>query len=326
MNTRLVSRIVAAFALALLASMTGAQPADKISHIGFLSIMAGPTKGTRIFVRALGELGYVEGENLIIEYRWAAGKNGLLPELAADLVRTKVDLIVTGGTPATLAAKQATPTIPIVFAIANPVEKGIVASLARPGGNLTGLGLVSDQLKPLEFLKEAAPEVSRVVYLYDPATSPGGIGSEDWLKTNRDRVKPLRVELEAVALHEPGETDSVFSALPARTNGLLIENSNINYIAGDRICALAIQHHLPTATNDHRLTDSGCLLSYGEDNDDMGRRRAGYVDRILRGARPADLPVEQPTKFDLIINLKTAKQLGLTIPWSLLALAEEVIE
>jgi putative ABC transport system substrate-binding protein len=118
----------------------------------------------------------------------------------------------------------------------------------------------------------------------------------------------------------------VFSALPVGTNGLLIENSNINYVAGDWICALATQRHLPTASNDLRLTRSGCLLSYGEDNDEMGRRRAGYVDRILRGARPADLPVEQPTKFDLIINLKTAKQLGLTIPWSLLALAEEVIE
>jgi putative ABC transport system substrate-binding protein len=184
-NSRLVNQIVAAFALALLASMTGARSADKISNIGVLSIMAGPTEGTRIFVRALGEFGYVEGKNLIIEYRWAAGKNERLPELAADLVRAKVDLIVTGGTPATLAAKQATPTIPIVFAIANPVEKGIVTSLARPGGNLTGLGLVSDSLKPLELLKQAAPEVSKVSYLYDPATFPGVLGSEDWLKTNR---------------------------------------------------------------------------------------------------------------------------------------------
>jgi putative tryptophan/tyrosine transport system substrate-binding protein len=324
MTARLVNRLITAFAVALLAPMTGAQPADKIPHIGVLLPTAGPTEQTQIIVRALGELGYVEGENLIIEYRWAAGKNDRLPELAADLVRAKVDLIVTGGTPATLAAKQATPTIPIVFAIANPVEKGIIASLARPGGNLTGIGLISEQLKPLELLKEAAPAVSHVVYLYDPATFTGGFEARS--ATYRAQAETLGVSLEPVALREPDETEGVFRELPAGTNGLLLENSGINQVARDRICGLAMQRRLPAAGNDPRFASSGCLLSYGEDHADISRREALYVARILKGARPADLPVEQPIKFDLIINLKTANGLGLTVPWTLLLRAEEVIE
>ena len=323
MTTRLVNRLVTAFAVALLAPMTVAQPADKIPHIGVLSAAAGPTEQTQIIVRTLGELGYVEGENLIIEYRWAAGKNERLPELAADLVRAKVDLIVTGGTPATLAAKQATPTIPIVFAIANPIEKGIIASLARPGGNLTGIGLISTQLKPLELLKEAAPAVSHVVYLYDPATFAG---IESMVGNLPGPAETLGVSLEPVALREPDETEGVFRELPAGTNGLLLENSGINQMARDRICALAVQRRLPAAGNDPRFASSGCLLSYGEDPVAISRREALYVARILKGARPADLPVEQPIKFDLIINLKTANELGLTVPWTLLLRAEEVIE
>jgi putative tryptophan/tyrosine transport system substrate-binding protein len=273
------------------------------------------------FVQGLRELGYVEGRNLVIESRWAAGRNERFPELAADLVRAKVDLIVTGGTPATLAAKQATRTIPIVFSAGDPIGKGIIGSLAYPGGNLTGFALISQQLKPLELLKEAAPGVSQVAYLYDPATFVGG----GVVSTITDAEK-LHVTLGAVALREPGEIDGLFIALPAGTNGLLIENSAVNYLARDRICALAAQRRLPAASNDLRFAHGGCLLSYGEDIADINRRKAGYVDRILKGAQPADLPVEQPTKFDLVINLKTAKELGLTIPWSLLMRAEEVIE
>jgi putative ABC transport system substrate-binding protein len=312
--------------LALLPVVASAQPANKIPHIGVLSIAAGPTEQIQSLLRGLRELGYVEGKNIIIDYRWADGRDERLPELAAELVRANVDLIVTGATPATLAAKQATPTIPIVFSMANPVEKGIVASLARPGGNLTGLGLISETLKPLELLKQAAPEISRVAYLYDPATYPGVIGSEDWLTTNRAKARTLPVELEAIALREPGQADRVFTALPVGTNGLLLENSAINYIARDRICSLATQRHLPTAGNDLNFARGGCLLSYGEDAEDIARRKAEYVDRILKGAQPADLPVEQPTKFYLIINLKTAKELGLNIPITVLERADEVIE
>jgi len=318
---RIFRRFVAAFALFLL--ITDAQPADKIPRIGYLATGPGPTENTRFFVQRLGELGYVEGQNLIIEYLWAAGENQRLPELAADLVRANVDLIVTGGTPATLAAKQATPRIPVVFVIANPVGKGIIASLARPGGNLSGIGLISEQVKPLELLKEAAPAVSHVVYLYDPATFSG---TGEWLMTNRAQAETLGVRLEPVALRGPNETDGVFTALPAGINGLLLENSGINQMARDRICALAMERRLPTAGNDPRFARSGCLLSYGEDQADISRREAVYVARILKGARPADLPTEQPTKFDLIINLKTANELGLTVPWQLLVRAEEVIE
>jgi putative ABC transport system substrate-binding protein len=247
-----------------------------------------------------------------------------LPELAAGLVNANVVLIVTGGTPATLAAKQATQTIPIVFTMSAPVEKGIIASLAHPGGNLTGIALISQTIKSLELLKDAVPGVSHVALLYDPSTYPRGM--EPYLISNRHQAEALNITLEPVSLHEPGETDQVFMALPADMNGLLLQNSNINLVARDRICELATQRRLPTAGNDLLFASSGCLLSYGEDLADITRRTADYVDRILRGSQPADLPAEQPTKFDLIINLKTAQELGLTLPWSLLMRADEVIE
>jgi putative ABC transport system substrate-binding protein len=311
---------------ALLLLMGGAEAAGKIWRIGYLTPAEGPSKLTQAFLRRLQELGYVEGHNLVIEYRWAGGKNERLPDLAAELVRANVDVIVSGGTPATLAAKNATSTIPIVFSLAHPVNKGIIASLAHPGGNLTGIGLVSDHMKPLELLKEAAPAISQVAFLFDPATIPHLIGSEEWVLANQAQAQTLSIRLEPVALREAADTDRVFTTLPANTNGLLLENSAINSFAQDRICELARQHRLPAAGNDLGFARSGCLLSYAEDESSVYRRKAEYVDRILKGARPMDLPVEQPTEFDLIINLKTASELGLTIPWPLLARAEEVIE
>jgi putative tryptophan/tyrosine transport system substrate-binding protein len=325
-TARSVHRLIAAAALALLPLLAGAQAAEKIPRIGYLAIAAGPDDSSQGFLQGLRELGYVEGQNLVIEYRWAAGRNERLPELAAKLVSANVDLIVTAGTPATLAAKQATPAIPIVFNAAAPVEKGIVASLARPGGNLTGIALVSFVTKSLELLKEAAPGVSSVAFLYDPATLVGAVGGVAGLRPFQDGARTIGITLEPAALHEPDETDGVFAALPADTNGLLLENSGVNILARDRICALAAQRRLPAAGNALSFARAGCLISYGEDIIDISRRKAGYVDRILKGAQPADLPVEQPTKFDLIINLKTAKELGLTIPRSLFARAEEVIE
>jgi putative tryptophan/tyrosine transport system substrate-binding protein len=321
MTVRTVHRLIAAFALACLPFVADAEPADKIPRIGYLSARAGPDEYSQFFARRLRELGYVERGNLVIEYRWAAGRNERLAELAADLVRANVDLIVTVGTPSTLAAKQATGTIPIVFDLSHPVEKGIVASLARPGGNITGVAQPVYEVKALQMLKEAAPQVSWVAFFYDPATGAGF-----HLASDRDQARTLGVTLEPVALRAPGETDGVFAALPEDVNGLLLANSTINALARDRICALAAERRLPAAGNDPAFARAGCLLSYGVGDADLARRLAGYVDRILKGAQPADFPVEQPTKFDLIINLKTAKELGLTIPWWLLARTEEVIE
>ena len=241
------------------------------------------------------------------------GKNERLAALAADLVRARLDLIVTVGTPCTLAAKQATRTIPIVFSLSHPV--------ARPGGNLTGVEEPIYETKALELLKQAAPEVTRVEYLHDPAT-----GARIHFASDQDEAHALGIILEPVPLREPDETERVFAALPADANGLLLASSAINGLARHRICALAMQRHLPTAGNDLGFDRAGCLLSYGVDDADVARRRADYVDRVLKGAQPANLPVELPTKFDLVINLKTAKVLGLSMPQSILARADEVIE
>jgi putative ABC transport system substrate-binding protein len=245
---------------------------------------------------------------------------------AQELVGAGVDVIVTAGTPATLAAKQATSSIPIVFASAGgPVQKGIVESLASPGGNVTGLALLTDDLKPLEILKEAAPAVTRVAFIYDPDTLPGAFG-EEWLRRTRARSRALRLELQPVILRDPNLTKQVFDGLPAGTNALLIANSSTNALARGQICTLAAQRRLPTASIERAFAETGCLISYGEDQRDMHQRAAGYVDRIFKGAKPSDLPVEQPTRFQLVINLKAANAIGLTVPPMMLTRADEVIE
>jgi len=245
---------------------------------------------------------------------------------AADLVSKRVDLIVTAGTPATLAAKQATSTIPIVFAVAGaPVEKGLVGSLSHPGGNVTGLALITDDIKTLQILKEAAPRISRVAFIYDPDTLPGQFG-ENWLSRALSRSRTLKLDLQPVTLRNPSSTEDLFAALPPGTDALLVGNSATNALARRRICDFAAQRKMPTVSTERAFVDAGCLMSYGEDQRDMFRRAAGYVDKILKGVKPADLPVEQPTRFRLVINLKTAKALGLEIPLTLLARADEVIE
>ena len=211
----------------------------KVWRIGYLSGRSGRSDTSHGFVQGLRELGYVEGENLIVEYRFAMEKNERLPELAADLVRARVDLIATEGTPSTKAAMQATSTIPIVFGSAqDPVEKGIVASLARPGGNVTGTALIADQSKALELLKGVLSGASHVAFIYDPATRPGAYG-EAKLKETQDQARTLDMMVQPIALRDPEETDRVFAALPAGTNALLLENSVINLLAEERICALA---------------------------------------------------------------------------------------
>jgi putative tryptophan/tyrosine transport system substrate-binding protein len=303
-----------------------AQRNERVWRIGWLSPASGPGRMTQSFLQGMQERGYVEGKNLNIEYRWSAGKNERLEQFAAELVRTGVDVVVTVGTPATLAAKLATSTIPIVFAAAGaPIEKGIVSSLGRPGGNVTGLALITDDIKSLEILKEIVPGISRTAFIYDPGTLPGHFG-EAWLNGARARSRRLKVDLRPVTLSNPDEATEVFAALPARADSLLIGNSATNILVRSRICTLAAQRRLPTASNERAFADAGCLMSYGEDQRDMHRRAAIYVDKILKGAKPADLPVEQPTKFRLVINLKAAGTLGLTVPNTVLARADEVIE
>src|SRR5262245_50218594 len=216
-----------------------AQPRRRVWRIGWLSLAAGPTALTRSFLQGMRELGYVEGQNLIIDYRWAAGKDERIAEFAADLVRQGVDLIVTAGTPATLAAKHVTTTVPIVFATAGaPVEKGIVSSRAHPGGNVTGLALLTDEVKTIQILQEAVPAISRVAFIYNPNTLPSQFG-ETWLARAKARSRALKLDLQPVVLRNPNDADQVFAALPPGVNALLIENSVTNALARRQICAMA---------------------------------------------------------------------------------------
>jgi len=313
----------------LLAAPLGAaaQPAKKVWRIGFLSASSSPPNLAKSpFRQGLHDLGYVEGRDFIMENRFAEGHSERLPELAADLVRVQVDVIVTGGTPATMAAKQATQTIPIVFAVAGSVaEKGIVHSLAQPGGNATGLQLQADHSKVLQLLKDAVPSVSRVAYLYEPASLPGeALGTT--LKSMQSAAQAQNVVLQPVAVSDPNDVPKAFAVFGRGTDGLVLHTTTVLTMTAKPICKLALQRRLASTGHGRVFADAGCLMSYGENLDDMYRRAATYVNKILKGAKPADLPVEQPTKFELVINLKTAKALGLTIPPSLLARADQVIE
>jgi putative tryptophan/tyrosine transport system substrate-binding protein len=301
-----------------------AQQPRKVYKIGFLSanLSQAPRRQMKSFLIGLRDLGYVEGRDFVMEYRWAEGHNDRLPELAADLVRVRVDVIVTGGTPPTMAAKQATQTIPIVFAVLGAaVEKGIVGSLARPGGNVTGLTFQIELGKVLGLLKEAVPSVARVVYLYDPDSSRPGLAER-----LRSYTQPLNVESQVVAVRDSTRVAQAFAEVGRGTNGLLVDNATYLQINADEICKLALRRRLSAAGIGRLFADAGCLMSYGEDLLAMYRRAAGYVDKILKGAKPSDLPVEQADRFELVINLKTAKALGLTIPPSLLGRADEVIQ
>jgi putative ABC transport system substrate-binding protein len=303
----------------------GAQQAKKVYKIGYLDAGSSRTRG-KSFLQGLHDLGYVEGRDFVMEYRFAEGQADRLPELAADLVRARVDVIVTGGTPATMAAKQATQTIPIVFRVAGQVvEKGIVQTLARPGGTVTGLTFQASYSKVLQLLKEVVPTLSRAVFLYDPTTLPGD-RLETTLKSMHSGAAALKVVLQPVAVSDPNGIAQAFAEFGRGTNGLVIETASVLLMSADQIGRLALQRTLPAAGHGRGFADAGCLMSYGENGADMDRRAAGLVDKILKGAKPGDLPVEQPTKFELIINLKTAKALGLTIPQSLLLRADEIIQ
>jgi putative tryptophan/tyrosine transport system substrate-binding protein len=302
-----------------------AQQAGKAYKIGYLTsgLSSLSPSAKDAFRQGLHDLRYVEGRDFVMEYRWAEGHPERLPELAADLVRVQVDVIVTNGTPATYAAMQATKTIPIVFGSAgNVVEKGIVVSLVRPGGNVTGLTFQLGYLKLYQILKDAAPKVGRGVYLYDPGSNP-----RDMAERMRSLAQAEKVEWQSVALrNDPNGVAQAFAEFGRGRNGLVLDNSIPTLQKAGQICGLALQRRLPVVGRDRRFADAGCLMSYAEDSNEMYRRAAGLVDRILKGAKPADLPVEHPTKFELVINLKTAKALGLTIPQSVLGRADEVIQ
>jgi len=308
-----------------------AQPAAKIARIGFLgNIWANSPHLREAFLQGLRDLGYVEGRNLVIEYRYAEGKFERFPALAAELVALKVDVIVAAaGTLSALAAKQATRTLPIVFpVVADPVESGLVTSLARPGGNVTGSSFLAPELvgKCLELLKQAVPGVSRVAVLWEP----GGLGKgteKDMLKAAEVAARGLGLRLQFVEARGLADFDRAFSEMTkARAGALIVLTSTMFIFERRRLVDLAAKNRLPAVYQWREGVDAGGLMSYGPNMADLFRRAATYVDKILKGANPGDLPVEQPTKFELVINLKAAKALGLTIPQSLLQRADQVIE
>jgi putative ABC transport system substrate-binding protein len=323
---------VGAFAgsLVIARSVAEAQSAGKVARIGFLAYnLVGDPRSTEPFLQGLRDLGYVEGHNVVIIYRDAERKNERLLALAAELVALKVDVIVAPSTPAALSVKQATRTVPIVFAgAADPVTNGLVTSLARPGGNVTGLSNLSAELvgKRLEFLKQAVPGVRRVAVLWQPGGS-GGSTDKDMLKTAEAAARALGVQLQFVEVREPAGFDRAFSDMTqARADALTVMPIAMFNNERTRLAVLAAKARLPAVYPARQFVDAGGFMAYGANLADMLRRAANYVDRILKGAKPGDLPVEQPTKFELVINLKTAKALGLTIPQSLLGRADEVIQ
>jgi putative ABC transport system substrate-binding protein len=304
-----------------------AQQPAKVPRIGFLASGSPKAYSSRIeaFRQGLRQLGYVEGKTITIEYRYAEGLVDSLPDLVADLVRLNVDIIVTSSTPATLALKNGTKTIPIVFvAVSDPVGSGLVASLARPGGNVTGLSnqLVDLEGKHLELLKEVVPKVSRVAVLGSTA-NPYRTNSQKALEVV---ARSLGVQLQFVEIAEPKDLDSAFSQMTkGRAGAVLIQGGALLSDQRIRIVELSARSRLPTIYWDRQYAEAGGLMSYGPSSADMFRRAATYVDKILKGTKTEDLPVERPIKFEFVINLNAAKQIGLTVPPNVLVRADKVI-
>ncbi len=314
-----------------LSSAAGAQDhkmprGGKVHRIGHLGHGLEPSL-IGAFRQALRDLGYVEGGNIVAEYRDAEGRVERLPGLAAELVRLKVDVIVANGTPATRAAQQATSTIPVVMVGVgvDPVQAGLVRSLAHPGGNVTGVVALGAELsaKRLDLLREAFPRLSRAAVLFNP-TNPGNTFAVNLLQSVAPRTG---VKLRTVAATDASELERAFAEIAREAPDALIEIWDAFLLShAKRIADFAVQHRLPTLAPIKEYVDAGALMSYGASVPAQWKRAAHYVDKILKGTRPADLPVEQPTQFELVINLKTAKALGLTIPASLLVRADRVIE
>jgi ABC-type uncharacterized transport system substrate-binding protein len=308
-----------------LVHLAHAQKQATTPRIGVLYLGAPPNANVDVFVQRLGELGHVEGKNILIEYRFAEGKADRLPELATELVRLKVDAIFSTSTPAIFALKQATKTIPIVFfGTSDPVGTGVVASLAHPGGNITGVTAQASDLWPkrLELLKEIFPKLSRVAMLWNK----GNAGMNLEAKATQEVAGPLGVALQDRGVKDPNELEVVFAVMTKdRPDAFLALMDPVLNSYRKHILEFLAKNRVPAIFENRDWVEAGGLISYGPSFADMFRRAATLMDKILKGAKPADIPVEQPTKFELVINLKTAKQIGLTIPPNVLARADRVI-
>ena len=329
MSKRIIGFALSAMLVAL-SFPSAAEPAKKIPRIGFLGGGSPSTHKVLLdaFRQGLPELGYIEGQTIAIEYRYAEWKAERLADLAAELVRLRLDVIVTVGTLATLAVKQASSTIPIVVGGAGDlVGAGLVASLAHPGGNITGSTNIDPDLstKRLELLKESFPKLSRVAVLYRGGPGGGG-GDDDELKETQAAARTLKIQVQPLAVKDPSQFSGAYAAMKKeRAAALIIFHGSFTRFHQTQLVELAAKNQLPTMCGNAAWSDAGCLISYGHDRSHQFRRAAGYVDKILKGTKPADLPVEQPMKFEFVINLKTAKELGVTIEPNVLVRANRVI-
>ena len=327
MKKKIISFVLGTMLSALGVRVEAQQPA-KIPRIGYLDAVSLSVNAARVeaFRQGLRKLGYVEGKNIFIEWRSADGKLDRLPALAAELVHLKVDIIVTGGRSATRAAKEATPTIPIVMTQdSDPVANGFVASLARPGGNITGLSTLAPELsgKQLELMKEIIPKLSRVA-VFGSSTTPDNAQS---LREVELTARAFKVELQYLDVLDPKDIEAAFRAASnSRADGVLVLNGAVFESRRTQVVDLAVKSRLPAIYYKSEFVEGGGLMTYGTSWTDLSQRAAIYVDKILKGAKPSELPIEQPTKFELAINLKTAKQIGLTIPPNVLARADRVIK
>jgi putative ABC transport system substrate-binding protein len=327
MSTRIVDRFCLLITVLLITGLVEAQqPPKKISRVGFLIASSASSQVPRLeaFKRGMRELGYVEGQNIIIEIRSGEGKAELLPKAATELVNLKVDVIVSGGTTSTRALKQATSTIPIVMTLeGDPVGDGLAASLARPGGNITGLSTMGPELsgKRLELLKEMIPKISRVAVFYSASPQNAPLSSEVDVA-----AKSLGLRLQKLELRGPTDIDTAFrAATRERAGAALARAAAVLLSQRTRVAELAIKSRLPMIFGREEFVEAGGLAIYAASTADLSRRAATYVDKILKGTKPADIPVEQPMKFELVFNLKTAKQIGITIPPNVLVRADRVI-
>ncbi len=330
-EAKMAKRKLCAWLLVAIFPATGllaeAQQAKKIPRIGYLGLGSGPTETDTGFKQQLRDLGWVEGQNVTIEYRWAANDIGRLPILAEELVRSKVDVMVASATPVIHAVRKATTTIPIVtMGAADPIATGFVKSLAQPGGNITGLSLQMPELagKWLELLKEINPKLSRVAFL----AHGGDPAHKLFLKEAQDVAPKLGIHLQPVVIEDLERLDVAFSTMKKQRAGAVIIQPILSGTVlgqGSKVAQLAVQHRLPSVSDSIRFLEAGGLMSYGVNRLDMFRRAAVYVDKILKGTKPEEIPVEQPMKFDFIVNLKTAKQIGITIPQWTLMKADRVI-
>jgi len=316
---------IAAMAMLLAPVVVKAQQPGTIPRIGVIFMGGRDQPHLESFKQGLRELGYVEGKNIRLEYRYAEGKYDRLPELATDLVRERVDVIVTTSSISARAARQVTRTIPIVMTSGSPVERGLAESFSKPGGNVTGLSVFALELsgKRLELLKETIPKMTRVAALWSSSENESVMG----FKETEEAAKALSLRMQSVELSQTGEMDKTFAELTKmRVDALLVVLSPLVTLNSKHIVELALKQRLPGMYPTRQFVEEGGLLAYGPLLGDLYRRAATYIDKILKGAKPAGLPVEQPKKFELVINLTTAKQIGLTIPPNVLARADKVIK